>query len=176
MSLFVRRVCRLAWVGGWVALTGWGPWGQPCSAAAYRLDVSSCEGTNVCLLVTCEEPGTRRLDLFSSTNLAVRAWSLRAEAVEVAGACELAVTEQAKGAHFYRLGDAEADPDGDGLGTAREELVEGTRPDLPDTDGDGLDDGEEVRVLRTDPLHPDTTAPALALHLPAPAETTVRWP
>jgi eukaryotic-like serine/threonine-protein kinase len=55
---------------------------------------------------------------------------------------------------------AEADPDGDGLSTARE-LELGTDPFNPDTDGDGIPDGEEIE-RGTDPLNPDSDGDGLS--------------
>lgn len=59
------------------------------------------------------------------------------------------------------VNDADADPDGDGLGHFRE-LRAGSDPLVADTDGDGVPDGREVDVLRTDPSNPDTDADRLA--------------
>ncbi len=52
-------------------------------------------------------------------------------------------------------GDADEDPDGDGL-TNRDEFEANTDPGNPDTDGDGLTDGEESQLHGTDPANPDS--------------------
>ena len=53
--------------------------------------------------------------------------------------------------------DADADPDGDGLGHFRE-LASGTDPLVADTDGDSLLDGAELDAHGTLPTAPDTDA------------------
>jgi outer membrane protein assembly factor BamD (BamD/ComL family) len=55
---------------------------------------------------------------------------------------------------------AQADTDGDGLGTV-EEARYGTDPAVADTDGDGLRDGEEVTDYHTDPTEADTDGDGL---------------
>ena len=60
-------------------------------------------------------------------------------------------------AAFYRVSDASADTDGDGLADALERDVYGTDPRSADTDGDGVGDLLEV-VGGTDPLSADGTA------------------
>jgi hypothetical protein len=98
-------------------------------------------------------------------------------------------------ARFY-LAARRTDPDGDGLTTARERLVLGTRPDLVDTDGDGRVDGRDGCVGtndypagvdsdadgfvdgewedRTDPCNPDVTPPVVTLTMPRDGEA-LRW-
>ena len=56
---------------------------------------------------------------------------------------------------FFVLGDATADPDGDGLSTAFERLVSKTDPNKSDTDGDGMRDDWEY-LWGTDPWHDDS--------------------
>jgi hypothetical protein len=47
------------------------------------------------------------------------------------------------------------DPDSDHL-TNKEEYLNNTDPQDPDTDGDGLNDGKEIKNYHTDPLNADT--------------------
>jgi subtilisin family serine protease len=59
------------------------------------------------------------------------------------------------------IGDAcDDDIDGDGLTNAQEAAL-GTDPMNPDTDGDGLTDGQEVNVYHTNPLLADTDGDGL---------------
>jgi len=53
-----------------------------------------------------------------------------------------------------------ADPDGDGLPTVKEQSL-GTDPNDPDTDNDGLNDGEEVDRYGTSPVDFDTDGDGL---------------
>lgn len=65
------------------------------------------------------------------------------------------------------VADGDADPDGDGLSSLREQGL-GTDPLEPDSDGDGLDDAREV-TLGTDPLAADSDGDGL----PDGAETAL---
>lgn len=112
---------------------------------------------------------SRRLLLFSSTNLLERTWTPLGAFAMPSGtnACAFAVTSEdvgsamrpwfldsLAGAGFYRFG-VDFDSDGDGLADGVETLWTLTDPEKADSDGDGLSDGEEV-ALGTDPLSADT--------------------
>ncbi len=104
---------------------------------------------------------SRRLDLFTSTNLLDASWALvggypmppgatTSHVFEVSQTNVLASAAQPfldtfGGIGFYRLG-LDLDSDGDGLSDAFESLVSFTDPALPDTDYDGLSDGDELRL------------------------------
>ncbi len=112
---------------------------------------------------------SRRLLLFSSTNLLERTWTPLGAFAMPSGtnSCAFAVTSEdvdsamrpwfldsLAGAGFYRFG-VDSDSDGDGLADGVETLWTLTDPEKADSDGDGLSDGEEV-AIGTDPLSADT--------------------
>ncbi|MFO7534762.1 MAG: hypothetical protein R6X19_03620 [Kiritimatiellia bacterium] len=108
---------------------------------------------------------TNRIEVMVRDSIAPLGWTPIPPALETAGSNSLTWTDTGAasfiGSRFYRLGDADADSDSDGLTDARELMVYGTRLDSGDTDEDALLDGKELLDTGTDPLNPDTDADAL---------------
>ena len=114
---------------------------------------------------------SRRLYLFSSTNLRDGAWAPLGAFPMPSGTNSHAFTvasddvdaamwpwflDALAGAGFFRFG-LDFDSDGDGLTDAHERYWTFTDPEKADTDGDGLSDGAELSAsIGTDPLLYDT--------------------
>ena len=114
---------------------------------------------------------SRRLYLFSSTNLRDGAWAPLCAFPMPSGTNSHAFTvasddvdaamrpwflDALAGAGFFRFG-LDFDSDGDGLTDAHERYWTFTDPEKADTDGDGLSDGAELSAsIGTDPLLYDT--------------------
>ena len=102
--------------------------------------------TGMCLVVSYPDNFTNHLEMFVSSNLVNRGWSLLATNLVTAGTNTLtwfdtSATNSTVPIRFYAAGDADFDSDGDGIADGRELFLYRTNPNNRDSDGDGLVDG-----------------------------------
>ena len=118
-----------------------------------------------------ENVDSRNVDLFMSTNLAVKGWfplarylmpqntnsyMLTVSSNDVVLAYRPIYVDSFSQMAFFRFG-LDFDSDGDGLTDSYESFTSFTNPTNPDTDRDGLSDGRELAAnIDTDPLLYDT--------------------
>ncbi|MFO7534841.1 MAG: thrombospondin type 3 repeat-containing protein [Kiritimatiellia bacterium] len=118
----------------------------------YRIE----QHTNGTVIGLCwPDSYTNRLDIFASSNLADRAWTLIATNLVTVGTNNMIWTDSATTGlvvRFYRAGNADLDSDNDMLPDAREIRLYGSCATNADTDGDGLSDGLEILHYHTDPV------------------------
>ncbi|MDD2237541.1 MAG: hypothetical protein PHG65_10085, partial [Kiritimatiellae bacterium] len=122
------------------------------------------ELTNNLFIVTCSgqtppfrlylPPGKTNAEIFSTQELTPTDWTLKNTLYNPGPYSQLFINESLQRG-YLQAADADIDTDGDGLSNAREDLIYGTRADLPDTDGDGIPDGPEILTYGLDPWNPD---------------------
>ena len=94
---------------------------------------------------------TNNLEIFACTNLLEQGWQVVSPNLSTTGTTGLAWVDTDSTNHaqrFYVAGNADLDTDGDGLADAREYLLFGTDPSIPDSDHDGIGDYDEINTIR----------------------------
>jgi len=121
------------------------------SAAATNLQMATGSSTNGLVELEVGWPAsfTNNLEIFASTNLLERGWQVVSACLSTTGATSLVWVDTDSTTYaqrFYIAGNADLDTDGEGLVDARENLLFGTDPSMPDSDHDGISDYDEIHA------------------------------
>lgn len=92
---------------------------------------------------------TNNMEVFACTNLLEHDWQVVSSSLSTTGVTSVVWVDTDSTNHtqrFYIVGNADLDTDGEGLVDARENLLFGTDPSMPDSDHDGISDYDEVHA------------------------------
>ena len=135
------------------------------SAAATNLQMVTGSITNGVVEIEIGWPifFTNNMEVFACTNLLEHDWQVVSSSLSTTGVTSVVWVDTDSTNHtqrFYIVGNADLDTDGEGLIDARENLLFGTDPSMPDSDHDGISDYDEVHANHGYEVEPVPFPPA----------------